>query len=256
MITAKKSLPKESKTESLTGPQFSAISKHSSVKGTPKAIREWLTSLPQGSHVSHSQSQEKEKENPTKGTCGRKLGTVLAEYDHHMSSWRTSQVSLLTDTFSEFSENWPHWGMIVNGKLFQPPRLEPHTSEKGSGLWPTPRALEIVNSKSHLKERMQPHRAGPSSLTSRVGMVEMGYLPTPTARDWKGRTSPKWNHITLPDKVGGHLNPQWVEWLMGLPIGWTDLKPLGMGKSASAQPWLGKYYQEWYKIMVEALEIY
>jgi hypothetical protein len=23
--------------------------------------------------------------------------------------------------------------------------------------------------------------------------------------------------------AGGQLNPNWVEWLMGLPIGWTDL---------------------------------
>ena len=22
------------------------------------------------------------------------------------------------------------------------------------------------------------------------------------------------------------LNPEWVEWLMGWPLGWTDLKPL------------------------------
>tara|TARA_R100000808_G_scaffold19628_2_gene42543 strand:+ start:2250 stop:2990 length:741 start_codon:yes stop_codon:yes gene_type:complete len=26
----------------------------------------------------------------------------------------------------------------------------------------------------------------------------------------------------LPDAVGGPLNPQWVEWLMGFPDGWTD----------------------------------
>lgn len=25
---------------------------------------------------------------------------------------------------------------------------------------------------------------------------------------------------------GGQLNPDWVEWLMGWPIGWTDLNPL------------------------------
>ena len=30
---------------------------------------------------------------------------------------------------------------------------------------------------------------------------------------------------------GGQLNPPWVEWLMGWPIGWTDLKPLEMDKS-------------------------
>lgn len=29
---------------------------------------------------------------------------------------------------------------------------------------------------------------------------------------------------------GGSLNPNWVEWLMGWPIGWTDLKPLEMDK--------------------------
>jgi len=26
--------------------------------------------------------------------------------------------------------------------------------------------------------------------------------------------------------VGGQLNPDWVEWLMGVPIGWTSLDPL------------------------------
>lgn len=24
--------------------------------------------------------------------------------------------------------------------------------------------------------------------------------------------------------TSGQLNPDWVEWLMGFPIGWTDLK--------------------------------
>ncbi len=33
------------------------------------------------------------------------------------------------------------------------------------------------------------------------------------------------------------LNPSWVEWLMGWPIGWTDLKPLGMDKFHSVQQW-------------------
>ena len=28
----------------------------------------------------------------------------------------------------------------------------------------------------------------------------------------------------------GRLNPDWAEWLMGWPIGWTDLKPLAMDK--------------------------
>ena len=27
-----------------------------------------------------------------------------------------------------------------------------------------------------------------------------------------------------PALIGGKLNPMWVEWLMGFPIGWTDLE--------------------------------
>lgn len=38
------------------------------------------------------------------------------------------------------------------------------------------------------------------------------------------------NSRPLSEQVGGHLNPPWVEWLMGWPIGWTDLEPLGTDK--------------------------
>jgi hypothetical protein len=42
------------------------------------------------------------------------------------------------------------------------------------------------------------------------------------------------NKAPAPQEVaaamGGQLNPSWVEWLMGWPIGWTDLRPLGMDR--------------------------
>ena len=34
----------------------------------------------------------------------------------------------------------------------------------------------------------------------------------------------------LVEQNGGRLNPTWVEWLMGWPLEWTDLKPLEMDK--------------------------
>ena len=59
-------------------------------------------------------------------------------------------------------------------------------------------------------------------------------LPTPTANDYKGwskghkRAEDPTNRLDFavePDKgVGGTLNPNWVEWLMGFPIGFTDLE--------------------------------
>ena len=41
-------------------------------------------------------------------------------------------------------------------------------------------------------------------------------LPTPTANRWDALQSHGVN------VVSGQLNPTWVEWLMGFPIGWTD----------------------------------
>ena len=56
-------------------------------------------------------------------------------------------------------------------------------------------------------------------------------FPTPTSRDWKDNgQSPaelERNSTTLATIAGGSLNPTWVEWLMGYPIGWTDLKDSG-----------------------------
>ena len=59
-------------------------------------------------------------------------------------------------------------------------------------------------------------------------------LPTATARDWRsGKASEATmirNSRPLSEKIGGKLNPQWVEWLMGWPIGWTDCEPLETDK--------------------------
>jgi DNA (cytosine-5)-methyltransferase 1 len=38
------------------------------------------------------------------------------------------------------------------------------------------------------------------------------------------------NEIPLAAQVVGPLNPEWVEWLMGWPQEWTDLKPLATDK--------------------------
>jgi site-specific DNA-cytosine methylase len=51
--------------------------------------------------------------------------------------------------------------------------------------------------------------------------------PTPTHRDWKsGINHSCWDNARpLSETVGGLLNPPWVEKLMGLPEGWTELPP-------------------------------
>lgn len=55
-------------------------------------------------------------------------------------------------------------------------------------------------------------------------------VPTPTARDFRhpGRSRLERTGGTqgecLPQFIGGALNPTWVEWLMGFPLGWTELE--------------------------------
>jgi hypothetical protein len=71
-------------------------------------------------------------------------------------------------------------------------------------------------------------------------------FPTPQSNDAKNavvRHRTKSQQVMLggtiatdnPELIGGQLNPMWVEWLMGWPLGMTDLKPLGMDKSLSVQ---------------------
>ncbi len=86
-------------------------------------------------------------------------------------------------------------------------------------------------------------------------------FPTPSARDWKsGNASPETmekNSRPLNEAVtqgaGGQLNPRWVAWLMGWPIGWTDLKPLATDKYPSAPH---SRFDCWREMMTRELEDY
>ena len=67
-----------------------------------------------------------------------------------------------------------------------------------------------------------------------IEAVSMRMFPTPTARDWKsGSKGKKGNSRPLSEEVGGALNPEWVEWLQGWPIGHTESKHWATAKSRS-----------------------
>jgi len=100
-------------------------------------------------------------------------------------------------------------------------------------MWPTPTVQDSDKATKKMRDNHQ------NNLTAVVFDQEM--LPTPTTRDWKGgykedaltRKDGKSRRFdALPnaaiggvgtDIVSGHLNPDWVEWLMGVPTGWTAL---------------------------------
>jgi hypothetical protein len=112
-------------------------------------------------------------------------------------------------------------------------------------MWPTPQAMDGMRS-GQIRKREELSEAakkgGCSNLREAVHdpkYLEQNMLPTPTARDWKGPRKPetlkkngRLPSNSLPDKVRSevkkseeklHLNPTWVEGMMGFPHGWTDL---------------------------------
>ena len=119
-------------------------------------------------------------------------------------------------------------------------------------IWPTPRVSDTeggivknveMKDGSFSRVNKQGVRWG-VKLKDAVAHTEKIY-PTPTARDWKdnGKSPAELvrNSETLATKAGGSLNPTWVEWLMGWPLGWTDLKPLEMDKFRQWQQQHGGY---------------
>jgi hypothetical protein len=81
---------------------------------------------------------------------------------------------------------------------------------------PTPRASDGAGKSSH-------GRTWSTTDFNLHSYVRM--WPTPNASDWKNRGTEEYREgrqVQLQTQVGGQLNPTWVEWLMGFPLGWTD----------------------------------
>lgn len=90
--------------------------------------------------------------------------------------------------------------------------------------WPTPRSSEA----EHPSRKSNNHN-GQKGLAEAVNMWRTPSAsviePKSNVVKLTGRT-PQDPQVGLADQVGGQLNPDWVEWLMGWPIGWTSLEPL------------------------------
>lgn len=74
----------------------------------------------------------------------------------------------------EWGKNWPASGMIVDGRLYQPPQLEPHTKGKGGSYLPTPTASSYGRNKS---------REGNKERPSLDTMARKNLWPTPTTQE-------------------------------------------------------------------------
>jgi hypothetical protein len=222
--------------------------------------KELLTWYRAGFPVKTSALQEKAQDlTENDQDCGEKWRGWSARYDQDSCGWKTAQLSLLGDS-EQSSVIFPRSGMTRDGLLWGLPMLERPTSETGFGfLLPTPTA-KPMGSNTHMRSKglttkqvyqMWPtptvcgnyNRKGASKTSGDGLATAVRMWPTPTAHNAKETNAPsesERNTPTLAAQAGGPLNPDWVEWLMGWPIGHTVLKPSETAKSRNAEQMHGK----------------
>jgi len=174
---------------------------------------------------------------------------LFANFDPASLSWKTSQRSLVED-LETFSETWPRSGITHGGTASRLPPLAPLTVATGSGLLPTPEASNTKATALRSGGRSPrnflgplwptphascgtgagsgPNKTGGLNLQTAVQMwptpsssMSKGSSPASlTRKDGRDRTTDRLDHAVMA-LDGGQLNPEWVEWLMGFPPGWT-----------------------------------
>jgi len=215
------------------------------------------------SHARTSVQLGRAQESPeSEAVCGHTWRELSVKFDPVSSSWKTHRC-LFQEVLESSSLTLPRWGMMQDGELWERTMSPLPTSETESGLWVgTPTATMSCRSEEFAAGRLpQP-----------AEFVKMWPTPTvcgnynqkgmsATSGDGPATAVKMWPTLrcfmhkdALTDRgksnlgevvnqmegmtITGQLNPTWVEWLMGWPLGWTDLKPLGMDKF---QQWLGSH---------------
>ena len=193
-------------------------------------------SSPEASHAKTSQLQAIKQEYKTERGAGygQSAPVLLGKFDPDTPSLKTSQTCLMENGelgLSEFSGTFPRSGTMRSGTVYQLPNLAHTITEIGSGLLPTPTATPYGRNKSASK--------GAAVRPSLSQLVKTkNFWPTPNASDNRDRGCMEDPSIKRRQAIGkqvglstavketrqsGTLNPTWVEWLMGFPIGHTDL---------------------------------
>lgn len=133
-----------------------------------------------------------------------------------------------------FCETWPKWGIVLDGHAMELPMLERHTNESECSLWATASVCGNYNRKGASATSGDGLDTAVKKMHS-VNLSQAVNWPTPRAREGNsgsyGCASIERNAdrnyldgvVIKKEEKPGNLNADWVELLMGLPIGWTDI---------------------------------
>ena len=209
-----------------------------------KQLAVWLRSLSQQDFLVNRIAQRDDvEEQMTRAIFGRTLFVSYGKSNQKLRCWKMSQGFFPSIITARSLGNWPNQGMILRGKLY----LQVHSDFRIF-------AKDFGYLRGKMKKQLRWKEIKVSTLTdvalsSMVGgtMIQPTFFPmsrttsyheTPTTKGLRGGSSSKhhWYQWRKPGQdENGELNPSWVEWLMGWPIDWTDLKSLEMDKWRSWQ---------------------
>ncbi len=207
----------------------------------PNGRDEWISSMRDSLAKTFQHPVMEQALKARKADSGKKWSGLLASYDQNDCSWKTVQQSLLGDS-EMYSETWPTWGMMQDGACYQLPQLVRRTFALGGGVLrgvPTPTVTgdggmsgktvhHVKGTKKYIR-KASGQQAQINLLDWIVANDPLLYakmFPTATdATSWNKKIAEERKAKPIPDhRVGGKPNPMWVEWLMGWPIGATELK--------------------------------
>jgi hypothetical protein len=230
----------------------------------PNGPEEWIASMQDSLAKILASPAEGAGSMASEADYTAKSSASLTWYDPITCSWRTRQQSLV-EGLDTFSETWPRAGTMRDGQCW--PLLtwvRPINANAGGVLHgvPTPTVCGNYNRKgasatsgdglatwvwqTPVADDAVARKAGKWNSRGEPKLSAQVKLPTPLARDYRSgkvkRSAKDRGHTPcLPEVLGGTLNPVWVEWLMGWPIGYTELKRSATDKSRSARRQPGKF---------------
>ncbi len=178
--------------------------------------------------TSLSQASKKDLSKAPAAGCSSAPCESFARLDASGAFLKTSLPFSLFQQDMPFSENLPKAGSMRSGFLFERPMLELRTDGSGYSSWPTARAEDSECCGNHpgAQESLGGGRRHMDQLSNQV---EHSFLPAPQTES-NGQPS----SASAPTSRR-RLNAKFVEWLQGLPEGWTSPDPIS---SEALETWL------------------
>lgn len=127
---------------------------------------------------------------------------------------------------------WKEWATPQGRLLFRLVLSKRRTFESGYSFWPTMAAADGNRGADY--SRQYRARSGGDDLPTAVSRAENGWGRAKVAEkigatgtDDTGKIAAaltRGTNRTTLTSGGSRLNPEWCEWLMGFPLGWTDVE--------------------------------